>query len=129
VQAFSRASPARRVARTLLVTGPVVGTCWAVVLITAKAWEWPVPVVARVLLGGLLVASILVLVTAVLAQRYRTVRRAGAVGCLGLAVLDTSMITAVVAAGPGLRWLAVMAIVASAARLKCVPRALPPMLA
>jgi hypothetical protein len=129
VQAFSRASPARRIARTLLVTGPLVGMCWALVLITGKAWEWPDPVLARWLGGSLLVASIFVLVTATLAHRCRTVRRAGAAGCLGLAVLDMSMITAVVATGLGLRWLTVMAIVASATRLMYMARAIPPMLA
>ena len=41
---FTRAHPARRAARRLLMTGPVVGSCWAVALITSRAWTWPVPV-------------------------------------------------------------------------------------
>ncbi len=128
VQAFSRASPARRVARTLVGTGPAVGICWGLVLITGKAWEWPVPGFARSLLGGLLVVSIVVLLAAALGQRYWTVRRAGAAGCFGLAALDTSMIAATVAAEPGLRWLTVIAITASATRLMCIARALPQLL-
>ncbi len=123
VEAFSSASPARRVARALVMTGPAVGLCWAAVLITGKAWDWPVPVIARALLGGLLVASVLVLVIAIRAARYRTVRRSGAAGCVGLAVLDTSMITAAMTSAPGIRWLAVIAICASAARLMCIARA------
>jgi len=129
VEAYSSASPARRVARALVVTGPAFGLCWAAVLITGKAWDWPVPIIARALLGGLLVASVLVLVIAIRAARYRTVRRSGAAGCVGLAVLDTSMITAAMTSGPGIHWLAVIAIFASAARLVCIARALPPMLA
>ena len=129
VQAFTSASPARRVARALVVTGPGVGLCWAAVLITGKAWDWPVPVIARALLGGLLVASVLVLVIAIRAGRYRTVRRSGTAGCVGLAVLDTSMITAVMTSGRGIQWLAVIAVFASAARLMCIARALRPMLA
>ncbi len=125
VEGFSRASAARRVAQELLMTGPAVGTCWAAMLITSRAWEWPVPVIARLLLGGLLVASVIVLVTAVRARRYWTVRRSGAVGCIGLAALDVSLITGVMVSWPGMRSLAVIAILASAARLMCIARVLP----
>jgi hypothetical protein len=125
VEGFSRASAARRVAHQLLMTGPAVGLCWAAMLITSKAWDWPVPDIARLLLGGLLVASVIVLVTAVRAERYWTVRRSGAAGCIGLAVLDASLIMAVVASRPGLGSLAVIAILASAARLMCIARVLP----
>jgi len=41
---FARAHPARRAARRLLAAGPVVGACWAVALVTGRAWTWPVPV-------------------------------------------------------------------------------------
>ena len=44
---FARAHPARRAARRLLAAGPVVGACWAVALLTGRAWTWPVPVAAR----------------------------------------------------------------------------------
>jgi hypothetical protein len=39
--AFIAAHPARRVARTLLLTGPVVGGSWACVLIVRRAWTGP----------------------------------------------------------------------------------------
>ena len=129
VEAFSRASPARRAARMLVATGPAVGLCWTAAMITDQAWKWPVPLGGRALLGGLLVGSILVLVTAVRARGYRTVRRSGAAGCLGLAVVDASMITAVLALEPGIQWLTVVAVLASAARLTGIARAVPPMLA
>ena len=39
---FARAHPARRAARRLLTAGPAVGSCWAVALLTGRAWTWPV---------------------------------------------------------------------------------------
>ena len=56
--AFTDSSRGRRTARRLLAVGPGVGTSWAIVLITARAWQWPVPVVARVLFGVMLIAVI-----------------------------------------------------------------------
>ena len=123
VAAFSRASPASRTARALIVTGPAVGMCWAAVLISGRAWDWHVPVVVPILLGGLLAASIAGLVTAAGARRYRAVCRSGAAGCLGLGLLDASMITVALAAAHDLRWLTVLAICASATRLSGVARA------
>jgi hypothetical protein len=46
--AFTTASPARSTARTLLLSGPIVGGAWASVLIARQAWNWPVPVEARI---------------------------------------------------------------------------------
>src|SRR5258708_16057617 len=40
--AFTDASRGRRTARRLLAAGPAVGICWAIVLITAPAWQCPV---------------------------------------------------------------------------------------
>jgi hypothetical protein len=41
--ALLAASPARRAARALLFTGPLVGGAWASVLLTLRAWDWAVP--------------------------------------------------------------------------------------
>ena len=41
--AFTRASPARRAARRLLATGPIVAGCWAAELITSRAWRLASP--------------------------------------------------------------------------------------
>jgi len=128
VAEFSRASPAKKVAGRLLATGPVVGPCWAMALITSRAWDWPVPAVAPALLGAMLAVTIAVLLTAAVARRYRVVKRAGAAGCVGLAVLDSSAITAAVAADPTLRWPIMLAVAASAVRLALVARALRPVL-
>src|SRR5438034_11542709 len=51
---FTRAHPARRAARRLLAAGPVVGACWAVALLTGRAWTWPVPAAARIVPGVIL---------------------------------------------------------------------------
>ena len=127
--AFTRASPARQAARQLLATGPVAGACWATALITSRAWIWPVPVTARVLFGAALVTVIGLLAAAALGQQYRPVRRAAAAGCLGIAALDASMLTAVAATGPALIWPVILAVTVSAARIAFTTRTVRPVLA
>jgi len=85
---FIRAHPARRAARGLLAAGPVVGACWAVALITGRAWTWPVPIAARIVPGVILVAVVALLAAAARGIRYRPVGRAGTAGCAGTAALD-----------------------------------------
>jgi hypothetical protein len=129
VAEFTRISPARRAAATFLLTGPLAGACWAALLITGKGWDWPVPLVARVLVGGLLLASIAGLITATRTKCYGAIRRSGVSGCLGLATVDASMIMAAILVSPRPAWLAAAAIAVSAARITCVARSLRPMLA
>jgi len=97
---FARAHPARRAARRLLAAGPVVGACWAVALVTGRAWTWPVPVAVRIVLGVALVAVVALLAVAARGIRYRPVGRAGTAGCVGTAALDGFMIIGVLAADP-----------------------------
>jgi hypothetical protein len=40
--AFVRDSPWRRTAMALLATGPVMAALWAVTLISARMWTWPI---------------------------------------------------------------------------------------
>lgn len=92
---FTRISPARRAARRLLAIGPVVGGCWGMALITGRAWSSPVPVAVRLVLGVALLAIIGTLAAAALGRRYRSVGKAGAVGCAGIAAIDAvALITA-----------------------------------
>ena len=126
---FARAHPARRAARRLLVTGPVVGSCWAVALITSRAWTWPVPTAADLVPGLALVAVVALLAFAARSTRYRPIGRAGAAGCIGTAALDTFMIIGVLAAGPAARWAVAVAITASVARLALNVRLVRPVLA
>ena len=124
VAAFTRLSPARHAARRLLAAGPVFGGCWAAALITSRAWTWPVPAAGRLLFGVALITVIGLLAAAAFGRRYLSARRAGAVACAGITVLDGVMLIAVVLAIPVLIWPVVLASAASAARLTFTARAL-----
>lgn len=122
--AFRSASPVFRLARILIATGPVVGACWAATLITARAWAWSTPLAAPVLAGLLLAASVAMLATASLTPRYQSLRRAGIAGCLGIAVLDVTVITTAMQLAADARWLVVFPICLSAVRATFVVGAL-----
>jgi hypothetical protein len=127
--AFTRLSPARRAARRLLATGPVVGACWAGALITGRAWTWPVPLAVRILLGLVLIAVVGFLAAAAFGQQYRPVGRAAAAGCASVATLDAAMLIAVIVASPTVIWPLLLGLAASAGRLTFAVRALYPILA
>ena len=129
VAAFTRLSPARRTARRLLAAGPVVGACWAGALITGRAWTWPVPLAARILLGLVLIAVVGLLAAAAFGRHYRPVGRAAAAGCAGIATLDAAMLIAVIIAGPTVIWPLLLPLAASAGRLTFAAQALHPILA
>ena len=114
--AFTDVSRGRKTARRLLAVGPGVGLCWAIVLITARAWQWPIPVVARVVFGVALITVIGLLVTAAVGRRYRSVCRAAAAGCAGTAILDAAMVGTVLVAAPALVWPVALAVALSAGR-------------
>jgi hypothetical protein len=128
IAAFTRLSPARRAARRLLAAGPVVGGCWGLVLAGGHAWTWPVPVAGRVLFGAALLSVIGLLAAAAFGREYRSVRRAGAAGCLGMTAVDTAMLLAVTLTMPALIWPVILAAAASAARLTFIARTLRPVL-
>ena len=117
VAEFARASPARRAARRLLEIGPVAGGCWAVALITGRAWTWHMPVASGVAVGLALGTVIVLLAVAARSTRYRSAARAGAAGCIGIAVLDTAMISGVLAADPAVTRAVIIAVAVSAGRL------------
>jgi hypothetical protein len=124
VAAFIRLSPARHAARRLLAAGPVVGGCWAAALIAGRAWTWPVPATVRLLVGVVLITVIGLLAAAAFGRRYLSARRAGAMACLGITVLDGAMLIAVVLAIPVLIWPVILAAAASAIRLTFSARAM-----
>ena len=126
---FARVNPARRIARRLLWIGPAVGACWAVALITSRAWAWPVPPVARILPGLILVVVIALLVTAAFGTRYRLAVHAGVAGCVGITMLDTMMIIGAMLSIPSVTWMMVGAMAASAGRIAFSARTLPAVLA
>jgi hypothetical protein len=129
VAEFARVNPARRAARRLLAVGPVVGACWTVALITSRAGSWPVPLLARILIGLALVTIIGLLAAAALSTRYRLAARAGIAGCIGIATLDAVLITGAALADASLTWVMMGAMVASTARIAFAARSLVPALA
>jgi hypothetical protein len=126
---FTAVCPGRRLARRLLVTGPAVGLCWGALLITSRAWTWPVPDVARVAVGTALLTAIAALACAALGHSYRAVTRAAAAGCASITLLDVTMI--IVAFGLAVRpgWLVAIAMTASGLRVAHNVRGLPGILA
>jgi len=125
---FARVNPARRAARGLLGTGPVVGACWAAALITSRAWAWPVPFLARILFGLALITVIGLLAAAALGTRYRLAARAGVAGCIGITTIDTVMIISALLAFPSVTWVTIVAVAASTARVAISARILRPVL-
>jgi hypothetical protein len=124
VAAFGGASPARRAARRLLATGPVVGACWGTALMTNRAWTWPVPIGVRILLGMALISVIGLLAAAAFGRRYRSAVRAAAAGCAGLTALDATVLIAITLAVPAVIWPVIVAAVASAVRIIFATRTL-----
>lgn len=123
--AFTRNAPGRRAALALLATGPVLAACWAPSLILGHAWTWPVPLAAAVA-GGLTLLAVVATLTVAATSRhsYRRTRLA-ALGALGLAVLDSAVVAAVLLAAPALVWPMAIAIPASLIRLCLTARTLP----
>jgi hypothetical protein len=124
VAAFTRASPARRGARRLLASGPVVGACWGTALIINRAWAWPVPAGARVLLGTALITVIALLAAAAFSGHYRSAGRAATAGCLGITALDLTLLTAIPLTSPAVMWPVIVAAAASAVRISVATRTL-----
>jgi hypothetical protein len=127
--AFTSASPARRAARRLLVTGPMVGACWGTALITNRAWIWPIPVGARAVVGAALITVIVLLAGAAFSRHYRAAGRAAAAGCIGITTLDAALLITVAFAAPTVIWPVIVAMTASLARITFSTRALRAVLA
>ena len=82
------------------------------------------PGVVRLLFGVVLITVVVLLAAAAFGRRYLSARRAGAVGCAGITVLDGIMLITVVLAIPVLIWPVILAAAASVARLTFSARAL-----
>ena len=90
---FTRQAPGRRIARLLLATGPVAGSCWAAALILSRAWTWPVPATTRLGFGAALLLAVLALLAAATSRHsYRRTRLAAAASPVILA-LDATAVT------------------------------------
>lgn len=128
VASFTRQAPGRRAAMTLLATGPVFAACWGPILVLEHAWVWPVPIAATVLFGLVLLMMVMVLVIAASSRHdYRRTRLA-AIGGIGLVLLDTAALAAVLFAAPALVWPMAIAVPASLARIAFTIRSIPTVL-
>jgi hypothetical protein len=123
--AFVRHAPGRRTAALLLATGPVAGASWGTTLVTAHAWTWPVPHPAAAAYGLALLAVVATLAIAATARHSYRRTRLGIAGCLGLVVLDATMLATVVLAAPVPVWPMLVAIPVSLARIGFTLRSLP----
>jgi hypothetical protein len=128
IAAFLTHSPGRRLARTLLASGPLAGTCWGTTLLLGHAWTWPIPTSLRAGFGTALLTVIGLLTTAATTRRsYRRTRLAGP-AALGLIGLDTAIVLTTALAAPTLTWPMTLAIPLSLTRIALTTRALPPLL-
>lgn len=121
--AFAHIAPGRRLARGLLATGPLVGGCWATVLVTTPTWRI-MPAAAHVALP----LALLVVVSALaVAWRgpYRRIRPAAIAAGTGLVTLDAAALTMFALLAPTPTGPLVLAATASACRLALTLRALP----
>jgi len=129
VAAFTRTSPARRAARRLLATGPMVGACWGTALIINRAWAWPIPIGTRIAVGGALITAIALLAIAAFSGHYRSAGRAATAGCIGIAALDATVLITITLAAPAVVWPVIVAMTASLARMTFSARTLHTVLA
>jgi hypothetical protein len=122
---FVAQSPARRIARLMLATGPIMALCWGPSLIAAKVWTWPVPRAAAAAYALAFVGVVASLVLAASSRHGLRRTRLGLVGSVVLIGLDAAMVAAAAAFAPVFVWPMVVAIPASLTRIGLGLRSLP----
>ncbi|HYS38457.1 MAG TPA: hypothetical protein VEO01_22800 [Pseudonocardiaceae bacterium] len=129
VAAFAAANPARDSARSLLLTGPVVGGACAAVLLAEHAWDWPVAIAARIGFGAAVITGVVLLAVAASGAHYRQAGRSAAAGCVVVLAIDLAMLSYVTSAGILTTWPVPAAAALSAARISFTLSRLPRTLA
>jgi hypothetical protein len=124
-EAFVTNCPGRRMARMLLGTGPLVGLCWGASLVTARAWEWPIPGPAAAATAVALLTVVAALITSATSRRSYRRARLGTAGGVGLVALDLTMLAAVVLVAPTMVWPMLVAVPVSLARIGLTLQSLP----
>ncbi|MFD8130067.1 permease prefix domain 1-containing protein [Streptomyces mirabilis] len=124
VAGFAQTAPGRRIARTLLFTGPLVGACWASALLTTQPWPPPVLAAARVVVP---IALLTVVVLLVVAWRgpYRRIRAAAFAASTGLVIVDTAALITLAALALPFTGLVLCAATASVLRITLTMRGIP----
>ena len=122
---FVAHAPGRRIARLLLLTGPVMGACWGTSLVATKVWTWPIPIALGLAYPAVLLATVALLVGAATSRHSYRRTRLGGLAALVLIVLDAAMIGAVGMLAPTVVWLMAVAVAASMVRIGLAIRALP----
>jgi hypothetical protein len=126
--AFVRQAPGRRAALILLGCGPVVGACWATLLISEHAWTWPVAAGLRLAFGLTLLAVVAALAYAATARTTYRRTRASVPACLVLLLLDAGLLATAATTAPAPHWPFALAAAASLTRMTLTARALPRLL-
>jgi hypothetical protein len=119
--AFTRNAPGRRTAIRLLATGPVFAALWAASLITAHAWTWAVPLVAKISFGAVLLATAVALVAVALSKDMSRMKLV-APAAVTLMLLDATIIATVALVPLAATWPMALAIPASLARITLTAR-------
>ena len=128
VAAFVATSPARSAARSLLVTGPIVGATWAAVLLARHAWDWPLGLGTRIGFGGAVLTVVALLAVAALQSGYRRAARSSAAACLVVLAVDAGMLGYVATTGQLASWPVPVAASLSALRIAFTLTRLPSLL-
>lgn len=129
VRAFIHDSPGHRLAKALLVTGPLVGLGWASVLVISRAWDWPIPLYGRLVFGLSLVVAMGALLSATLnREQLQRSRMAARTGAMTLVALDATLISAALVLAQRRPLLLFVAISASSLRITFTMRRLPQLL-
>ncbi|MGI5508712.1 permease prefix domain 1-containing protein [Streptomyces sp. CA-106131] len=121
--AFAHGAPGRQLARHLLTTGPLVGTCWATALVTTHAWQ-TMPTAAHVALP-LALLPVIGLLTVACRGPYRGIRAAALTAGTGVILLDSTALALLALLSPTLTWPLMLAATASFCRIAFTLRALP----
>jgi hypothetical protein len=121
--AFAHEAPGRQLARRLLTTGPLVGTCWAIALITTRAWQ-TMPTAVHAALPLTLLA-IIGLLTVAWRGPYRGIKAAALTAGTGVILLDSTALALLVTLSQTLTWPLMLAATTSFCRIALTLRALP----
>jgi hypothetical protein len=122
--AFVALAPGRRLSRSLLASGPVVGATWGLSLAYGRAWTWPVPTPIAAGYFLLLLTVVTMLAAAATSRHNYRRTRLGTVGAFGLITLDVAMIAAALHLAAFI-WPLAIAIPASLARVGIVLSRIP----